>query len=417
MMEPLVQTSVVAIAIHAAAAGIAFYLWTGDRSERFLQFWALAWTAGLVRWLLHYPAESNQTLRAVEIVFISVTMFFMVLGSYDMLPGKPWRQRFVVAATGIVLVGYAVAAVAIGPPLVKGYTLFAAVLAMSGTCMWVAYRATRISGYALAMATLLLELVVVVVLLVEQGSEIANSVIVPLYNIPLMLSIVVVAHQRQRRQLRELYARLAKAEDDERRTLHAELHDHIGANLFALRLELDVAASLVERGDGAGAGRHLSGARDVADETVAIARDFMAELRPPALDDLGLVAALRTFAQSHTSRYNVMIEVVGDDLAPRPSPLVENALFRIAHEAVTNAARHGSPKHIAVAVGRQDGRLRLTVQDDGRGFDPGKRAAGSAHWGIRSMRERAWAIGGAFRIEGKPGEGTRVTVVAPWSAP
>jgi signal transduction histidine kinase len=437
MNDSLVQTYIVAITIHLAGIGIAFYLWTENRAERFLQFWTLAWTAGLLRWLLHYPAEFSPPLRAIEVLFISVTMFFMVLGSYDLIPGKPWKQKFVVGATALVLLAYAVAANLIKMPLELGYALFAAVLAFVGGCMWVAYRSTRLSGYVFAGVTCLCQFVLVGVMLFERGGAIANSIIVPLYNIPLILSIVVIAHQRNRRQLvermtdlrraenelrasaaemRQLYTRLAHVEDDERRALHAELHDQVGANLFALRLELDVAASLLSRNDALSAERHLGGAREVAGETIAMARDLMAGLRPPALDDFGLVAALRALAESQSSRLNLQIDVVGDDVTPRPGRLVENSLFRIAQEAVMNAARHASATRIAVAFAERDGRVILTVRDDGVGFDLDVPGTDPDHWGLKSMRERARAIGGMLHVESAPGAGTRVTAEVPREA-
>jgi signal transduction histidine kinase len=260
---------------------------------------------------------------------------------------------------------------------------------------------------------------------------------VPLYNIPLILSIVVIAHQRNRRQLvermtdlrraenelrasaaemRQLYTRLARVEDDERRALHAELHDQVGANLFALRLELDVAASLLSRNDALSAERHLGGAREVAGETIAMARDLMAGLRPPALDDFGLVAALRTLAESQSSRLNLQIDVVGDDVTPRPGRVVENSLFRIAQEAVMNAARHASATRVAVAFAERDGRVILTVSDDGVGFDLDAPGTDPDHWGLKSMRERARAIGGILHVETAPGAGTRVTAEVPREA-
>ena len=437
MNDPLVQTYIVAIAIHLAGIGIAFYLWTENRAERFLQFWTLAWTAGLVRWLIHYAAESRAPLRAIEVLFISVTMFFMVLGSYDLIPGKPWKQRSVVGATALLLLAYGVAANLLKMPLQLGYALFAAVLAFVGGCMWVAYRSTRLSGYVFAAVTCFGELVLVGIMLVERGAEIANSIIVPLFNIPLILSIVVIAHQRDRRQLvesltdlrraenelrasaaemRQLYARLAHVEDDERRALHAELHDQVGANLAALRLELDVAASLISRNDASSAERHLGGARVVAGETIAMARDLMAGLRPPALDDFGLVAALRTLAEFHSSRLNLQIEVCGEDMTPRPGRLVESSLFRIAQEAVMNAARHASATHVAVAIAERDGHVILTVSDDGVGFDLDARGTRPDHWGLKTMRERARAIGGMLLVETAPGAGTRVTAEVPREA-
>jgi signal transduction histidine kinase len=421
--DPVVQTYIVAIAIHIAATAIAFYLWTENRNERFLQFWTMAWAAGLLRWLLHYPGEFWPFVRAVEGILISGTMFFMVLGSWDLLPGKPWRQRSVVITTAAILVAYGVLANAMGRPLVMGYVLYATVLAFVAGCMLVAYRSTRLAGHVFAAATCLYQLVVVSALLVAHGRAVADNIILPLYNIPLMLSIVVIAHQREKRKLVEsertlqkIFVRLANVEDDERRALHAELHDQVGANLSALRLELDVAANLLSRGDDASAERHLGSAREVAAETIVMARNLMAELRPPALDDYGLVAALRAFAEAHSTRLDLPIQVTGEDLTPRPSHLAESALFRIAHEAVINAARHAAATCVVVEVRQRDGRVVMTVRDDGIGFNVNAPGTRPDHWGLKSMRERALAIGGVLRVEAAAGAGTRVTADVPGQA-
>ncbi len=540
--DPIVQLCLVGIAVNLSGAAMAFYLWSERRDERYLLFWGVAWTTGLIRWVLHYPAEQHPTLRAIEGLNIAVTMFFTVMGSYDLLPTKPWRERLVVGSTAGVLLMYGIAANAVGRPMEMGYGLFAAVLAFSSGCTWVAYRSTRLAGYAFAAATCLYELVVVGVLLLDQGRAVANSIIVPLFNIPLMLSVVVIAYQRHRRQLTEsertlhtifetapapivvvraprgeferanpaafemlglspataigrtalengiildpparraayaelesgqrinardvvilragreertvtvnanrialdsgdrfifsfydltelrrveaelrasaeemrvLYVRLATVEDDERRTLHAELHDRVGANLSALQLGLDVAVGLLARNDRENAERHLATAREVAAETIAAARDLMAELRPPALDDYGLVAAIRTFAESQSSRLALSILVAGDDLMPRPTRLVEGALFRIAHESVINAACHAHASRVTVTVCACEGRITLMVEDDGVGFDLAAPGLGSDHWGLKSMRERAQGIGAILRVDTAPGAGTRVTV-------
>jgi signal transduction histidine kinase len=144
-----------------------------------------------------------------------------------------------------------------------------------------------------------------------------------------------------------------------------------------------------------------------------MARDLMAGLRPPALDDFGLVAALRTLAETQSSRLNLQIDVAGDEVTPRPAGLVESSLFRIAQEAVMNAARHASATRIAVAFAEHDGRVMLTVRDDGVGFDPDAPGTGPDHWGLKSMRERARAIGGVLHVESAPGAGTRVTAEVP----
>lgn len=542
--DPLVQTYVVAVAINLAGAAIAFYLWSEDRTERFLQFWTLAWTTGLIRWLIHYPAEFNPVLRSIEGFVIVLTMFFMVLGSYELLPVKPWRHRSFVAGTATILLVYAGAAAARGMSIEGGYVLFAASLLFASACMLTAYRSTGLSGHAFAAGTLLYQFVVLAILL-GRGGDFANNIILPLYNIPLMLSVVVIAHQRQKRrmiasertmqkifetaptpiiiarpprgeieqanpmalemlgvtpdtaigkttlehgvirdpsvrqamydklaaggrvkdhemvmlrgggderimtvhadrialdsgdryilsfydltelrraedelrasaeQMRQLYMRLANVEDDERRALHAELHDQVGAHLSALRLELDVAADLLSRNQAPEAERHLTSARGVITETIAKARDLMAELRPPALDDYGLVAALRTFAESTSARLNLPVRVSGEELLPRPDGAVEGALFRIAQEAVINAARHGSPTRVAIDLAERDGRVSLTIEDDGVGFVLDAPGLGPDHWGLKSMRERAQAIGGVLRIETAPRAGTRVVAEVP----
>jgi signal transduction histidine kinase len=149
---------------------------------------------------------------------------------------------------------------------------------------------------------------------------------------------------------------------------------------------------------------------------MARARDLMAELRPLALDDFGLVAALRTFAESHGPRLKLPIDVVGKDVTPRPSRPVEGALFRIAHEAIVNAARHASASRIEVRVEAAAGRVVLTVEDDGVGFDAASPGSGPDHWGLKYMRERALAIGGALHVRTSPGSGTRIVAEGPREA-
>jgi signal transduction histidine kinase len=95
---------------------------------------------------------------------------------------------------------------------------------------------------------------------------------------------------------------------------------------------------------------------------------------------------------------------------------MEGALFRVAQEAVANAARHANATGVTVGVEEKEGRVILTVQDDGRGFDPAAPAAGPDHWGLKNMRERARAVGGTLRIDSSPGGGTRVVAEAPRGA-
>ncbi len=227
------------------------------------------------------------------------------------------------------------------------------------------------------------------------------------------LKLKEVALREAGEEMRELYVRLANVEDEERRMLHAELHDQVGANLSALRLELDVLAAMLAQHGDSRVQRHLVNAREVASETIAAARDLMAELRPPALDDFGLLAGLRIYAETQSLRLNMLIKVAGQEILPRPCQMLEDAMFRIAQEAVINAARHGAAGCVAIELGLREGLVVLTVTDDGAGFDPAAPNAGPDHWGLKNMRERARAVGGTLYIESAPGAGARVSASAP----
>ena len=223
--------------------------------------------------------------------------------------------------------------------------------------------------------------------------------------------------QDRTKQLSESYTRLATVEEDERRLLHRELHDRVGGNLSALRLELYVIEQLLERDDKRVAAAHVESAGFVLKETIAMARDLMAELRPAALDQHGLFAALRTFVRAHAERLGLPVEVHGTDLSRRPSPFVETALFRIAQEAVSNAAKHARATRIDVSVIEQENAVCLRVVDDGQGFDPSAVERTTPHWGLSNMRERAQAIGATLVVDTAVGKGTSVTVELPREDP
>jgi two-component system sensor histidine kinase UhpB len=138
----------------------------------------------------------------------------------------------------------------------------------------------------------------------------------------------------------------------------------------------------------------------------------MANLRPPVLDDYGLVAALHWYGEHFTGRTGIAVAVEGEEPAPRLAAHVENALFRIAQEALTNAAKHAQATQVTVAVEAGGGNLRLAIADNGSGFDVDNTTEPnvSRGWGLLTMTERAEAVGGRCRIETGPGQGTHVIV-------
>jgi two-component system, NarL family, sensor histidine kinase UhpB len=150
------------------------------------------------------------------------------------------------------------------------------------------------------------------------------------------------------------------------------------------------------------------------DDTIESIRGVMTELRPPALEEYGLVPALRWYAGVFEQRTGLKVRADALPANPRLRRDVELALFRIVQEALTNAAKHSGGSAVEIAVTEAEGMVRVVIQDDGRGFvDPvGARSAGRGGWGLPTMRERAEAHGGSLRIE-FPGRGTRLVVEVP----
>jgi signal transduction histidine kinase len=136
--------------------------------------------------------------------------------------------------------------------------------------------------------------------------------------------------------------------------------------------------------------------------------DVIFALRPPDLDDIGVVAAIERYVgQVQRSGLNVRLETVGE--SPSLAPEVRLAIYRIVQEALHNALRHAAADEAVVRLETTEGRLRVTIRDNGAGFDPA-RAARPSSLGLLSMRERATAIGATFAVTSHPGDGTTVVI-------
>lgn len=212
------------------------------------------------------------------------------------------------------------------------------------------------------------------------------------------------------RHLRQLSRRLLEAEEIERRNINRELHDRIGQNLSAINLNLNLIREQIGAGAPARLLARLTDTQATLDATVTSVRNVMADLRPPALDDYGLFAALHTHAEAFTARTGLPVAMNGRDIEPRLPLIVETALFRIAQEALANVAKHARARRVEVALTETPRGVTLAVTDDGIGFDPGAAESRRASWGLSTMRERADAIGAGLRVESAPGRGTRVVV-------
>jgi signal transduction histidine kinase len=193
---------------------------------------------------------------------------------------------------------------------------------------------------------------------------------------------------------------------EERNRVARELHDSVTQNLFGVVLAAESAATLLDR-DPATARVQLQRVQELARAGMEELRSLIFELRPAALADEGLAATLR-------KHIGVLRRVHDQDIAlhvagtPRLNGSADGDVFRIAQEAVNNALHHARASRIDVGLDARNGTLVLTVDDDGVGFDPAAPALRARRLGLTSMEERARALGGALRIDSRPGEGTRV---------
>jgi signal transduction histidine kinase len=218
--------------------------------------------------------------------------------------------------------------------------------------------------------------------------------------------------QQYAERLRALSARLAEVAEAERQRLARELHDQVGQNLTALGINLNIIRTQMPEEIAGLVRSRLDDSLSLVEQTTERIRDVMADLRPPVLDDYGLVAALQWYGEQFTGRTGIAIAVEGEESGPRLSARVENALFRIVQEALTNVAKHAQATQVRLTVEMEDRTLRLVVADDGIGFDPAHltESNGSQGWGLLTMTERAEAVGGHCCIESAPGQGARVIV-------
>ena len=205
---------------------------------------------------------------------------------------------------------------------------------------------------------------------------------------------------------RESARRALAAQEAERRRLSRELHDEVGQALTGVLLELEGAT---EESSSPQVVEAREGVRASLEEVREIAR----RLRPVALDDLGLAAALRGLAVQVARSARFEIERQVESPLPELSAEEELVVYRIAQEALTNVARHARADRVELRLAQRDGALELVVRDDGRGFDPARTAEGA---GIRGMRERAVLVGAELWLDASPRWGTEIRLRLAWPA-
>lgn len=218
--------------------------------------------------------------------------------------------------------------------------------------------------------------------------------------------------QKEEDIMRHSARRLIESEERMRRNLAAELHDEVGRDLTALHLNSEIINSSMPAELREQLGERIGIVHGLLEDLGCKIANIISELRPPMLDDFGLKTALKWLAGIVSIRHDITVDLlVVDDLA-RFGTERETAIFRVAQEAVNNAAKHSGATVITVVLEEIGDRIRIMICDDGKGFDPQayQDPAKRQSWGLLIMRERAESIGGTFSIDSVPGEGTTIIV-------
>lgn len=231
----------------------------------------------------------------------------------------------------------------------------------------------------------------------------------------------LAARQREARdaqeRLRALSHRLQAARDQEAGRIARELHDELGQILTGLKLELArVRRMFSDDGRSAEGEQAIAEMSEQIDVAIDSVRRLSSELRPPVLDRLGLSAALEWLVQESEKKTGLSIVLDVRGIGEPLDALVSTTIFRIVQEALTNVARHAEAKAVTIELEGRGSTLALSVHDDGKGIDAAA-VEGPRAFGILGMRERVRLLGGSWRIEGRPGEGTTIEVEVPRMPP
>jgi signal transduction histidine kinase len=219
--------------------------------------------------------------------------------------------------------------------------------------------------------------------------------------------------QEAERQMRRLAQERDAAQEEERKHLSRELHDHVAQVLTALRMELGRIERTPAPAD-ARIGAAVAESKELVDSMFRTVRDLALGLRPSMLDDFGLQAALEWHVRDVISRFGVNVDLhvdAGFDILP---DRYRTCVYRAVQEALTNCVRHAKARSVDVSVKKEGDELNVSVTDDGVGFDSNRRGAGL---GLRGIEERVKELHGVMTIGHAEGGGTQLAIGLPWPAP
>jgi signal transduction histidine kinase len=215
------------------------------------------------------------------------------------------------------------------------------------------------------------------------------------------------AVSRARAELRDLSARLVEAQENERKAISRELHDAVGQSLSAALLELRNLAALLP-GESA-ARTSAEGARRMIETSVGMIRNMALLLRPSMLDDLGLLPAVEWHAREVRKRSGLVVNVAASGATEDLPEEHKTCIYRLVQEALHNVVQHADAKTARVIIERQNASVRVSIQDDGRGFDPLRQKG----LGLIGLQERVENLNGSAIVRSEQGRGTLLEVILP----
>jgi signal transduction histidine kinase len=229
----------------------------------------------------------------------------------------------------------------------------------------------------------------------------------------LRLESRTAAHFREiataRAELKQLSASLVEAQENERRSISRELHDEVGQALTGVLVEMANLSSLIRAKDLDAVAGKAGEIKKLIENSIGVVRNMALLLRPSMLDDLGLVPALEWHAREVSKRTGVRVKVTAENVSEGLPEEHKTCVYRVVQEALHNCIRHSEAANVTVAVRQSAGRLLLSVEDDGKGFDPQHERG----LGLLGIEERVGYLGGTFALRSEPGRGTTVRVTLP----
>lgn len=212
-----------------------------------------------------------------------------------------------------------------------------------------------------------------------------------------------------RGQLKNLSARLVETQEQERRMLSRELHDEVGQALSAILVGLSNLSAAIRANSKSQMESEVAALRRMVEGAVKIVRNITLLLRPSMLDDLGLIPALEWQAREVSRQTGLRVDVAAGGVSDDLPEEFKTCIYRVVQEALHNVARHASARSVRIVAQQEPGRLQLSIQDDGTGFDVER----SRGLGLLGMEERVAHLGGRLRLVSEPGHGTLISVVLP----